>query len=102
MRAVFVSPSDVRSHRRLRGDSFIYLRCRPNRSRRFSGSRKVFPKHGFRRARLLNADSNLRIKIDRTHQVQLANGLDMVEADLNEGCGAGSSGTIWYPMPPAG
>jgi hypothetical protein len=63
---------------------------------------KYFQNMDFVGARLIDADANLRQKIDRMHQVQLANGLDVVQATVNEGCGAGTSGTIWYLSPPIG
>ncbi len=63
---------------------------------------RYFQNMDFVGARLLDADANLRQKTDRAHQVELANGLDMVQAVVNKGCGAGSPGTIWYLSPPVG
>ena len=70
-----VSSSDVRHHWRLRGDPSFIFDAAPIDHGVFPVLEKYFQSRDFVGARLLNADSNLRTKIDRTHQVQLANDL---------------------------
>jgi hypothetical protein len=57
---------------------------------------KYFRSSDYLGMRVLNAHPSLRQKFDRSHQVELAHSLGEVQAVLNQGCGAGSPGTIWY------
>jgi hypothetical protein len=57
---------------------------------------KYFRSTDFVDIRMLSADQHLSQLLDRAHQVDLADTIGRIQADLDLGCGAGSPGTIWY------
>jgi hypothetical protein len=59
---------------------------------------KYFRSEDFAGIRMLSADPHLGQILDRSHQVDLADSMARIEADLQLGCGAGSPGTILYQL----
>jgi hypothetical protein len=57
---------------------------------------KYFRSTDFVAIRMIGADQHLSQLLDRAHQVDLADTIGRIQADLDLGCGAGSPGTIWY------